>query len=327
MPLQPSSAQVHVNRPLTNISIAYMQDAVNFVATRVAPTISVAKQSDVFFRYRQEDFFRDEMKLRAPAAESAGGGYNIDRDTYYANVWALHKDIPYQLRNNADQPIDMDRDATIYLTHQALIRKEKLFAAYMTTGIWTAPGSDTSPTTKWDAANSNPIREIRAGISAVHGSTGYRPNTIILGQKVWDLGLADNPDMISRVNQGQTTGPAMTVQATTLSSVLGVDRVLVMGGVEATSQEGAAVQNFDFIGPGDSGVLIAYIAPSPGIMQPSALYTFAWTGHLGANAEGGAISTFPLVRLKADRVEIEMAIDIKQVAPGAGYFIPNVLAV
>ena len=45
MPLQPSSAQVHVNRPLTNISIAYIQEATNFVATRVAPTISVAKQS------------------------------------------------------------------------------------------------------------------------------------------------------------------------------------------------------------------------------------------------------------------------------------------
>ena len=112
----------------------------------------------------------------------------------------------------------MDRDATVYLTHQALIRKEKLFAAYMTTGIWTAPGSDTSPTTKWDAANSNPIREIRAGISAVHGSTGYRPNTIVLGQKVWDLGLADNPDLIARVNSGQTTGPAITVQGTTLST-------------------------------------------------------------------------------------------------------------
>ena len=88
-------------------------------------------------------FFRDEMKKRAPATEAAGSGWNISTETYLAEVWALHKDIPDQIRANQDAPLDMERDATIFLTHKALLRKEKIFSAnFMSTGVWTAPGSD-----------------------------------------------------------------------------------------------------------------------------------------------------------------------------------------
>lgn len=324
MPYQPSSANVHVNRPLTNISIAYIQSATNFVASRVAPTVSVPRASDRYFAYDRDDFFRDSMQQRAYGAESAGSGYNIDNTpTYSCTLWALHKDIPWAIRDNADSPINMDRDATLYLTQQAMIRKEKLFSSFMTTGVWTATGSDGSPGTKWDAASgSTPIKNMRAGITAVHKSTGYRPNTVVLGQAVWDV-LVDHADLIDRVKYGTQT-QVSTFDTSELAAILKVPNVLVMGGVEATNQEGDTA-TYDFIAETDSGVLVAYVNPNPGIMMPSALYTFAWTGHLGANAEGGAISMFPERRLKSDRVEIEMAIDIKQIAPDMGYFISNVL--
>ena len=43
----PTASDVHVNRPLTNISIAYTQDASTFVADKVFPNIPVAKQSAI----------------------------------------------------------------------------------------------------------------------------------------------------------------------------------------------------------------------------------------------------------------------------------------
>jgi hypothetical protein len=324
MPYQPSSAQVHVNRPLTNISIAYIQSANNFVASRVAPTVSVPRASDRYFAYQRDDFFRDSMQKRAYGAESAGSGYNIDNTpTYSCTLWALHKDVPWAIRDNADSPINMDRDATLYLTQQALIRKEKIFSAFMTTGVWTATGTDSAPSTKWDAASgSSPIQDMRAGITAVHRSTGYRPNTIVIGQGVWDV-LVDHADLIDRVKYGTQT-QVSTFDTSELAAILKVPNVLVMGGVEATNQEGDTAA-YDFIAQTDSGVLIAYVNPNPGIMMPSALYTFAWTGHLGANAEGGAVASFPMRELKSDRIEIEMAIDVKQIAADMGYFIPDVL--
>lgn len=88
---KPSPRDVHVNAPLTNISIAYIQNAQNFIADRVFPMIPVQKQSDRYFEYTRDDWFRIEAQLRGPATESAGSGFNIDNTpTYFADVFAVN---------------------------------------------------------------------------------------------------------------------------------------------------------------------------------------------------------------------------------------------
>ena len=74
----PTARDIHVNAPLTNISIAFLQTADTFVASKVFPMVGVSKQSDRYYTYERGDFNRDEMEKRAPGTESAGGGYNID---------------------------------------------------------------------------------------------------------------------------------------------------------------------------------------------------------------------------------------------------------
>ncbi len=103
MPFQPGAGDVHVNRPLTNISIAFLQDRADFVATRAFRNIPVGKQGDRFFTFDRGMFNRNQMQIRGPATESSGGGYDIDNTpTYFCNTFALHKDIPDQIRANAD---------------------------------------------------------------------------------------------------------------------------------------------------------------------------------------------------------------------------------
>ena len=121
---QPSRSDVHVNRPLTNISLAFMQRAENFVADEVFPNISVGKQSDSYFTYDRAEFNRDEMKERTPGTESSGGSYKIGTDLYHAKTRAYHKDIPDPVRANADTPISLDREATEFVTLKALINSE-----------------------------------------------------------------------------------------------------------------------------------------------------------------------------------------------------------
>ena len=65
--MQPTPSDVHVNAPLTQISIAFLQNASDFIATRVFPNIPVSKQSDRYYTYERGDFNRDEMAERAPA--------------------------------------------------------------------------------------------------------------------------------------------------------------------------------------------------------------------------------------------------------------------
>ena len=66
---QPNSSNVHVDAVLTNISIAYMQDQSNFIASQVFPEVPVDKQSDKFFVFDKNSWFRDEAQKRAPGTE------------------------------------------------------------------------------------------------------------------------------------------------------------------------------------------------------------------------------------------------------------------
>ena len=134
---QPTQNDVHVDAILTNMSIAFMQESDNFVASRAFPSVPVQKQSDKFFTYTQADFFRDNVQPRADGTESAGSGYGLSTSSYSALVYALHKDIGDQVRANSDAPLSPDMDATRYLTQQMLIKQEIDWASsYFATSVW-----------------------------------------------------------------------------------------------------------------------------------------------------------------------------------------------
>lgn len=317
---QPGRADVHVDRPLTNISLAFIQDAEGFVADRVFPRLPVSKQSDSYFTYDRGYFNRAEMKKRAPATESAGMNYAISTDTYLCDVWALHKDIADQVRANADEPISLDREASTALALQGLLRKEKEWVSnYFVTSIWTneETGVSGSPSAGqfqyWDEAASTPIETVRRWKRTVQESTGFKPNVMTLGRAVYDA-LLDHPDIVGRLDRGQTSGPAM-VMRDALAALFELDDILVMDAIENTANEGAA-NSHSFIG--GKNVLLSYRPTSPGLMTPSAGYTMQWTGLMGgADAQ---ISRFRNDFTKSDRIEIEMAFDQKLVSADLGFF-------
>ena len=335
--VNPGRSDVHINTPLTNVSIAFLQSAENFIAGRVFPQIPVSKQSDAYFTYERGEFNRDEMEERAPGTESAGGSYEIGDDTYYARVYAFHKDVPDQVRANADSPIQLDREATEYVTHKGLIRREVLWASrYFTNGVWTfnvdgnasatAPASfdptDGANNNKlfWSDAASTPIEDIRQGKRFVLEETGFEPNTLTLSKAVYDA-LVDHPDIVGRIDRGQTAGAARA-NLVTLADLFEVEQVLVMKAIRNTAKKGQAAAH-SFIG--GSNALLSYAPSTPGLMTPSAGYTFNWTGLVAGGENGLQISRFRMQPLKSDRVEIEMAFAQKLVAADLGYFFNGII--
>lgn len=337
--VRPSRSDVHVNRPLSNISLAFVQSADNFVASRVFQNVPVAKQSDAYFRYDRGDWNRDEMAYRAPATETRGIGYGIDTDTYYAKVYGLHRDIDDQVRSNADDPINLDRDATELLTMKALISREVTWAAtYFVAGAWSweFDGVASSPTAvgsldptdnannnvlQWNDGSSTPIEDVRFAKRYMLQQTGFMPNTMTLGRPVYDY-LVDHPDIVGRLDRGQTTGVAKANKAA-LASLFEVDEILVMDSIKNTAKQGATATH-SFIG--GKHALLSYRPARPGLMTPAAGYTFSWTGLFGSSAEAGRVSRFRMENLKSDRVEIEMAWDMKKVAAALGFFFEGIVA-
>ena len=61
-------------------------------------------------------------------------------------------------------------------------------------------------------------------------------------------------------------------------------------------------------------------------MTPSAGYIFNWTGYLSGGFGAMDIRKFRMEHLKSDRVEGELAYDLKQVAADLGYFFDGIVA-
>ena len=315
---QPTQSDVHVDAILTGISVAYMQEADHFVAGKVFPSVPVSKQSDKFFTYTQDDFFRDEVQYRADGTESAGSGYGLSTDSYSANVWALHKDIGDQTRANADAPLNMDQDATRFLAQQMLIRQERDWATnYFGTSIW---GTDTTPSTLWSASNSDPIGDVQAGINTVLTNTGYRPNVGVCSYAVFSI-LKNHSEIVERYKY--TTSESMTTDL--IARVLGLDELHVMGSIVNSADEGASASYAQI---GDKDMLLAYVPANAGLMQPSAGYNFSWTGlaNSGGIGTSTSVSRFRMDHLRADRLEIQSAWDFKVVSSALGYFFSNCVA-
>lgn len=325
--MKPTLESVHVNRPLTEISIAYMQEQTNFIADKVFPMIPVAKQSDRYFVYSKADWLRTDAQIRGPATESPGSGFDIDSTpTYYAPVYALHKDVDDMTRANADEPLNLDRDATLYVTEQLLIKRDLVWASsYFTTAKWgldlqgvaAAPGLNQF--LQWSDSASTPIEDITSQAIRIAKTTGRRPNTLVLTPDVFNA-LKQHADLIDRVKY--TSGQSLTTAV--LANLFEVERLLVAWAVRNVAAEGAPESMAFAIG--EKAALLAYSNPNPSILQPSGGYTFAWTGYLGAEAMGARIKRFRLEAISADRVEGEMAFDMKLIAADLGTFFYDAIA-
>ena len=184
---QPTSTAAHIDGPLSNLSVATLQDTNGFIASKVFPIVPVDKQSNKYFVYPKNDWQRIEMQRRASGTESAGSGYKLSTDSYLCEKYALHKDIDDDLRANADDPLDVDREATDWLTQQSLLKLERQFASdFFTTGVWTTDKTGGTDFTKWsDYSASNRSRTF-ARASVRSPGNGLKPNTLVINYDVRD---------------------------------------------------------------------------------------------------------------------------------------------
>lgn len=316
---QPTISDVHVDAMLTNLSVRFSQSADAFIANKVFPSIRVQNRSDKFYTYDRSFWFKTDAQLRAPGTESAGSGYQISTDNFMCDVFAIHKDIDDQTRANADSQIQMDRDATEFVTQHLLQRREQAWvAAFFVTGVWgtSVTGGTNFPssgTARWDDyASSDPIGDLRAGVMTMAKNTAYKPTDLVLGPEVWNK-LQDHPDFLDRIKFTQKG----IMGTDLLADLLGIERVHIAWSVKQTAQEGAtAAYDFNF----GKNALLLYVDKSPGLNSVTAGATFQWSGLFGGGENGIRIKRFRMEPIASDRIEAEEALDQKIIASELGYF-------
>lgn len=322
----PTMQNAHIDRAMTNVSVAYMQDANAFIADKVFPIVKVKRQSDVYYIYSRADFLRDEAQLRGAASESAGGDYGVESsDPYYCRKHAFHKDVTPEERANYDEPLDADRDATDFVSQKMLIRREMEWASnFFKAGVWGkeiegAASASAGKAIYWNNATSDPIRDVTEASVQMASDTGYRPNTLVLSPFVFNA-LKNHEDILDRIKYTQKG----IVTTDLLATLFEVDKVLVAWGVVNTAAKGDA-ENTGFIM--GKHALLCYAAPSPALKKPSAGYIFAWTGLEGSGAYGNRIVRLPMdmLGLGTERIEGEIAFDAKKICGDLGVFFKDIV--
>ncbi len=325
---QPTQRDVHVDAILTNISVAYMQSSSKFMSTQAFPVVPVDKQSDLYYTYTKNDWFRDEAERRADGTESVGSGYGLSTASYRCDVWAFHKDVGDQMRANADNPIKPDTEATQFVTQRLMLRQEIQWVSdYFSAGVWGTDVTGTASGTgadfvQWnDYAASDPIEDMEEGKETILSTTGFEANTLVLGYQVFRA-LKNHPDIIDRIKY--TTGvTGRTITPELLAAMFDVDRVLVSKAIKATNAEGET-EAYAFT-HGKSALLM-HVAPNPGLMTPSAGYVFTWRGISEGLGTDIGITRFRMQHLRSDRIEGQVAFDNKIVATDLGYFFATAVA-
>lgn len=322
---QPTPGDLHVNGYLTQVSVAYTQDETKFIADKVFPRLGVEKQSNHYAIFDKADFLRDEMERRAPGSETAGGGYRVSRDSYQCEVWGFHVDVDDQTVANADGPFAPMRDATRFITAKELIKREVEWAtAFFTTGLWTGSTTATdlvagTDFTAWTDVASTPIESITDQMANVESLTGFLPNKLTINRRGWNA-LKNHPDILARISGGATANAPAMVSRQTVAALLELDEILVAAGVRNSAAEGLT-GSYNYIA--GNHALLTYSPAAPAQYEPSAGYTFVWSGYLGS-VDGRRIKNYRLEELASERVEIESTWDQKLVAAPLGVFFQNV---
>ena len=335
MPMLTPSA-VHIDAPLTNLTIAFLQDANGFIADRVFPKVSVAKKTDKYYIYNRADFNRvGQVQPRAPRTQAPRVGMSLSQDTYSAEVFSLATDFDFDTLANEDAALDIRSAGAQMLTHQLLIDREiKWATSYFGASIWGTDwtGVSGAPTTnqvrQWsDYTNSSPIADVTNIMRTMQlKSGGFKPNVMVVGKEVRDA-LVNNPTILARLNGGATVTNTALVTDAKLAEIFGVEEFLVMETVKNVSPEGVAESNA-FIG-GKSAAFY-YRPRSAGLMIPSAGYTFTWDDLENASGHGITIKSYRGDYLAIDGVaevlEANLAYDHKVVSSDMGAFIATVVA-
>jgi hypothetical protein len=321
---QPTTGDLHVNKVLTQISVGYVRDD-QWIADKVFPRVPVDSRGDIFMKYNRAEWNRTDARMRAPGTESVGSGWSYTQDNYRAEIYAFHKDITDPDRAAADDWARLDQDATRFVTRNLLLLREVHWRdKFFKTGVWgtdltgvaAAPGG--SQFVQWDQAASNPTQQLRQLADDMEEDTGYRPNTLVLGPRVKTV-LMEHDDFIERIKYTQRG----VVTEDLLAGLIGVDRVLTARAVRNTAEEGAVESENYLFG---KQALLVYTTDAPSLMEPSGGYIFTWNGLLGTNSYDVRIKNFRMENIESDRIEGEMAYDMKVVASDVGVFLDQVVA-
>jgi len=303
---------LHIDVPLTNLTIGY--EPQGLIAPLIFPIVSVDKETNVYYTWPKAETLRLYNSYRARGRAANRINFDVSSDGYAVKNYALAMDIPYEDMANADAALNLGESGARRVTNGLNLAWEDRLAVTMTTT--TNMTSSTALTNAWnDVSNSNPIEDLFVGRDAIRKQTGFTPNVWVFSDIAWSR-ASRHPDVIEFIRgKGDSTGGGQVTEQQ-MAAALGGGQVLVGKGLKNTAGEGTPATFTDIW---STACIALYVAPQPGLMEPSFGYTFRWTppGLPGPLA----VERYPNVREKTESIEVHMFQDEKVTGADLGYLI------
>lgn len=309
----PTNSQVHNNKPLENISVAYANQS--FIANMLSPNVPVKHETDTYYVYSKDSLIIPDTH-RADGAASKEASFSLSTASYTVQQHSLSDLITDRKRQNADPAIDLEKDTTEYLTEKIMMKKEyDLLTAIGTKSNWAQEYSLTS-TFAWNKNTtlSNPIDFALSAGSTIAKNSGYLPNVCVLNYSTF-LACKKHISIVDRIKY---TSPE-SISEGLIARLFEVDKVLVSRAVYNTAEEGMA-DSMSFMMT--DCAWFGYVAPSAGLKKVSALYTFVTTN---ANNSPMSVKKWRDDERGGDKVEVSHMYQHKIVASDAAFYIGHTI--
>jgi len=314
----PVVQKVHVDKMLTNISVAYKNE--DYIADSVFKVVPVQKQSDRYYVYGKE-MFRVTDDRRAPGTSANEVDWSLADDFYFCEGHAQRHFVPDEAIDNADAEFDLEAEATEFVTNKILLVKENnaamklLNPASYHSDLVVATGGSGQPK-KWSDPDADPMALIEEMRQEVHKKSGLPVNTLILSQPVYSK-LRIHPKLVSIFKNTDISIVPLNVMA----EIFEVDQILVGKALKSVTVDPNGNDTLGYIW-GKSAIL-AYVPKKPAKKTPALGYQFQWV-----RDGNGAVSVTKWYDQdrKATIIEAEQYYDLKVVSNVAGVLFPDVVA-
>ena len=264
----------HIDAALSEMAIQFSLDAGMYLGPSIMPVVNVAHQSDRYYVWDKDYWFRIPDTRRAPGTRAKQVETSISSLAYYANNYALEEKVPFEDLSNADVALSLEESAARHVMQLLLLDQENRIASLFTTAANVGSGNALTGTNQWsDRANSDPVSDVTTGRLWIQQQTGFKPSTMVVGQEVNDAMLL-HPDMIDRVKFTQRATNATIGNA--LADIFGVGNYYVGGAPKQNAAEGLPTSASSMTFIWGKNVSLFYAPPAPGKNVPSGAYAFRW---------------------------------------------------
>lgn len=261
---------VHIDAPLTNLSIAYTNG--DNIIRRILVPFPTDHKSNLIYKYGTELFLAED-DTRAAGAEARETNWTLSTLNFACGGHALRDKIARDTENNADPALSLIADSTTLLTAKSSLNEEIAGVAMLVakqTGNYVADQA----LTPWSSPDFDPYKYLRAQIDVVTIACGRAPNVLALSAPVWTA-IRVNPNVVGLI----TGAPQITnvrITAAQFAELLELDEVLVGRTVYNTAP--GATKQFVW---GQKAVLF-YRPPNPGLRTLAMGYTPVWVNAMAA---------------------------------------------